>query len=149
MYKHILVAVDGSSTSKLALNEAIRLASDQHATIRIVHVVDLIPTYTDLETPNQLVQYQDALREIGQKTLSESRALVEKSAIQAEGLMHVIETAGEHVYDAIAAEATRWPADLIVIGTHGRRGVRRFILGSVAEGVVRVATKPVLLVRGV
>jgi nucleotide-binding universal stress UspA family protein len=148
MYKHILVAVDGSDTSKLALNEAIRLASDQHATIRLIHVVDLIPTYTDLEMPNQVVQYQDALREIGQKTLSGSQSLVEKSAIQAEGLMHVIETPGEHAYDAIAEEATRWPADLIVIGTHGRRGVRRFILGSVAEGVVRVATKPVLLVRG-
>ena len=148
MYKRVLVAVDGSDTSNMALNEAIKLAKDQQATIRIVHVVDLIPTFTDLETPSQFIQYQDALRQIGQKTLSDAKTLSEKAAIPTEGLMHVIETTGEHVYDAIAEEGARWPADLIVIGTHGRRGVRRFILGSVAEGVMRVATKPVLLVRG-
>jgi len=148
MYKRILVAIDGSDTSNTALNEAIKLAKDQGAAIRIIHVVDLVPTFTDLETPSQFVQFQEALRQIGQKTLSDALALAEKSAIQTEGLMHVIETPGEHVYDAIAEEAVRWPADLIVIGTHGRRGIRRFILGSVAEGVARVATKPVLLVRG-
>jgi nucleotide-binding universal stress UspA family protein len=52
------------------------------------------------------------------------------------------------VYDTIEQEAVRWPADLIVIGTHGRRGFRRLLLGSVAEGLIRVTTKPVLLVRG-
>ena len=149
MYKHILVAVDGSDTSNLALNEASKLARDQRGTIRLVHVVDLIPTYTDLEIPSQVVQYQEALREIGQKVLSDSRSITEKAGIQTDAQLHVIETAGEHIYDAIEAEAIRWPADLIVIGTHGRRGIRRFILGSVAEGVIRVATKPVLLVRGV
>lgn len=148
MYKHILVAVDGSATSNLALNEAVRLAGDQHAAIRLVHVVDLIPTYTDLETPNQVIQYQEALREIGQKVLSESRALADKSGVQTDSQLHVIETPGEHVYDAVANEAIRWPADLIVIGTHGRRGIRRFLLGSVAEGVIRVATTPILLIRG-
>ena len=148
MYKRILVAIDGSNTSNMALNEAIELAKDQQATIRIVHVVDLIPTFTDLETPSQYLQYQEALRQIGEKALADAKAVADKSAMQAEALMHVIEAPGEHVYDAIAEEAVRWPADLIVIGTHGRRGIRRFILGSVAEGVVRVATKPVLLVRG-
>jgi len=148
MYKHILVAVDGSDTSKMALNEAMKLASDQHATIRLVHVADLIPTYTDLEIPSQVVQYQEALREIGQKVLAECHALTEKSGIQADTRLRIIETPGEHIYDAVEAEAIQWPADLIVIGSHGRRGIRRFILGSVAEGVMRVATKPVLLVRG-
>ncbi|MDE1932918.1 universal stress protein [Bradyrhizobium sp.] len=148
MYKRILVAVDGSDTSNMALNEAIKLAKDQQAAIRIVHVADLIPTFTDLETPGQFAQYQEALRQIGEKTLSDAKAVAAKSALQAETVMHVIEAPGEHVYDAIAEEAVSWPADLIVIGTHGRRGIRRFLLGSVAEGLVRVATKPVLLVRG-
>lgn len=148
MYKHILVAVDGSDTSNLALSEAMKLTRDQQAAIRLVHVVDLIPTYTDLENPNQVVQYQEALREIGQKVLSDSRAFADKSGVQTDAQLHIIETPGEHIYDAIEEEAIRWPADLIVIGTHGRRGIRRFILGSVAEGVIRVTTKPVLLVRG-
>jgi nucleotide-binding universal stress UspA family protein len=59
-----------------------------------------------------------------------------------------IEQLGRNAADLIAAEADAWPADLIVVGTHGRRGVRRLLLGSVAEGVVRTATKPVLLIRG-
>jgi nucleotide-binding universal stress UspA family protein len=148
MYKHILVAVDGSDTSNRALNEAIRLGSEQQAALRLVHVVDLIPTYTDLESPGQVIQYQEALSEIGQKVLSDGQALVNKSRMQADTRLHVIENPGEHVYDAIQQEAIQWPADLIVIGTHGRRGIRRFILGSVAEGLIRTATKPVLLVRG-
>ena len=51
-------------------------------------------------------------------------------------------------YGLIEEEANRWPADLIVIGTHGRRGIRRVFLGSVAEGVARISSKPVLLIRG-
>ena len=148
MYKRILVAVDGSDTSYLALSEAIKLASDGNGTIRLVHVVDLIPTYMDLEMPSQIVAYQDAMREMGRKLLSDGRAITDKSGIPTEAELRVIEMPGEHVYDAIADEATRWPADIIVVGTHGRRGIRRFILGSVAEGVIRVATTPVLLVRG-
>ena len=148
MYKHILVAVDGSDTSNRALDEAIRLGSEQQAALRLVHVVDLIPTYTDLESPGQVVQYQDALREIGQKVLSDCQALANKSQMQSDTRLHIIENPGEHVYDAIEQEAIQWPADLIVIGTHGRRGIRRFILGSVAEGLIRIATRPVLLVRG-
>jgi nucleotide-binding universal stress UspA family protein len=58
-----------------------------------------------------------------------------------------IATFDKHIYDSIAEEAKHWPADLIVIATHGRRGVRRLLLGSVAEGLARVASKPVLLVR--
>jgi nucleotide-binding universal stress UspA family protein len=59
-----------------------------------------------------------------------------------------VETLGPRIHDAIEEEAVRWPADLIVIGTHGRRGFRRLLLGSVAEGLIRVSTKPVLLIRG-
>ena len=53
-----------------------------------------------------------------------------------------------HIYDVIEEVATEWPADLIVIGTHGRSGIRRLLLGSVAEGLTRVSSKPVLLIRG-
>jgi nucleotide-binding universal stress UspA family protein len=54
----------------------------------------------------------------------------------------------KHVYDVIEEEVTRWPADVVVIGTHGRRGIRRLLLGSVAEGLTRISSKPILLVRG-
>ena len=63
--------------------------------------------------------------------------------------MVAIDTLGRRICDAIEEEAKQWQAYLIVIGTHGRRGVRRLLLGSVAEGVARVASELVLLVRGI
>lgn len=153
MYKHILVAVDGSDTSNLALREAIKLAKDQQAILRLIHVVDETPAFmpTDDPTmpdPNLVAAVQKALRAAGQKVLSTCAAVVREAGIEADTTMKIVETLGARIYDAIEEEAAGWPADLIVIGTHGRRGFRRLLLGSVAEGVVRVATKPVLLIRG-
>ncbi len=88
------------------------------------------------------------MRAAGQKLIDSYSSLARTAAIEFDAKMLVVETLGQHIYDAIEEEANRWPADLIVIGTHGRRGIRRLLLGSVAEGVTRVSTKPVLLIRG-
>jgi nucleotide-binding universal stress UspA family protein len=148
MYKHILVAIDGSETSNLALQEAIKLAKDQQAALRLVHVVDETPAYMAVEAPYQIADYQKALREGGQRVLSTCSAAVREAGIVPDTKLKIIETLNQHIYDAIEQEARQWPADLIVIGTHGRRGFRHLLLGSVAEGVIRVTTKPVLLIRG-
>jgi nucleotide-binding universal stress UspA family protein len=153
MYNHILVAVDGSDTSNLALREAIKLAKDQQALLRLVHVVDESPAYlaTDnwtIQDPELIAEVKKALHEAGQNVLATSAAVVREAGIEAEAVLKVVETLGPRIYDAIEEEAVGWPADVIVIGTHGRRGFRRLLLGSVAEGVARIATKPVLLVRG-
>ena len=153
MYKHILVAVDGSDISNLALREAIKLAKDQQAVLRLVHVVDESPAYlavddSTMPDPNLVAEIQKALRVTGENVLSACAAMVRKAGVEAGTTMKIVETLGPRICDAIEEEAMRWPADLIVIGTHGRRGFRRLLLGSVAEGVVRVATKPVLLIRG-
>jgi nucleotide-binding universal stress UspA family protein len=147
MYKRILVAIDESDTSKLALNEAIALAKDQKGTLQLLHVVDLMPAYTDVEAPYAL-EYQEALRAAGQKLIENYSSLARAAEIEFEAKMRVVETFDRHIYDAIEEEAKQWGADLIVIGTHGRKGFRRLLLGSVAEGVIRVSTKPVLLIRG-
>ena len=55
---------------------------------------------------------------------------------------------GQHIYEAIEEQSKQWPANLIVVGTEGRRGFQRLMIGSVAEGLVRISTKPVLLIRG-
>ena len=70
------------------------------------------------------------------------------AGVDVDSKLIAIELYGERIYDVIEEQANQWPADLIVIGTHGRRGVRHLMLGSVAEGLIRVATKPVLLIRG-
>ncbi|MBI3343772.1 MAG: universal stress protein [Gammaproteobacteria bacterium] len=146
MFGHILVAVDGSATSDLALQQAIRLAKEQRSELRVVHVVDEV----SLNWPEggDFAEVQETFRKSGRKILEKADAEMRKAAMTAETKLLEIETFGHRVADMIAAEAEAWPADLIVIGTHGRRGVRRLLLGSVAEGVARLASKPVLLIRG-
>jgi len=144
MYNRILVAVDGSDTSNLALKEAITLAKGQHSTLRLFHVIDLTMTYSSVQAP-RVAEYRDALQAEGQKVIADASTPVRMAGIPFDS--KCVATFDKHVYDAIAEEAKRWPADLIVVGTHGRRGVRRLFLGSVAEGLTRVASKPVLLIR--
>jgi len=146
MYDHVLVAIDGSDTSNLALREAVKLVKDQHSSLRLVHIVDLTPAYTAIEAP-YVAEYQKALKAAGQKVIADCSAIVREAGIKFDTASIVVEMPGQHIYDAIEEEAKRWPADLIVVGTHGRRGIKRLFLGSVAEGVTRVASKPVLLIR--
>jgi nucleotide-binding universal stress UspA family protein len=147
MYNRILVAVDGSDTSKLALKEAIKLAKEQHSALRLVHVVDPGEIFMVFEGPYG-VNYQQALNAAGEKIIADSSMIAGLAGIVFEAASIGIEKRGKHIYDAIEDEAERWRADLIVVGTHGRRGIRRLYLGSVAEGLTRIASKPVLLIRG-
>lgn len=148
MYKNILVAVDGSDTSNLALQEAIKLAKEQQAALRLVHVVDETPAYMTMDIPYSIADYQKAMREAGQKVLATCAAIAHQAGIEVDTKFVVLELLAQRICNAISEEAKRWPADLIVIGTHGRHGFNHLLLGSVAEGFIRLATKPVLVVRG-
>jgi nucleotide-binding universal stress UspA family protein len=148
MYQRILVAIDESTTSKLALKEAALLAKEHNATLRLAHVIDDTFVYTAVQSPREMVDRQARIRRTGEDTLNHAAATAGTLGVNPETALLTIVEASDHVYDAIEQEAVRWPADLVVIGTHGRRGFRRLLLGSVAEGLIRVTTKPVLLVRG-
>ncbi len=147
MYKHILVAVDGSKTAQQALDEAIKLARQWQAQLRIVHVVDMV-TLSWPESGYDATEVYESFRKEGRKVIEKAEETARAARVTAETKMLELDKLAHHVADLIAAEAEAWPADLIVIGSHGRRGVRRLLLGSVAEGVARIASKPVLLVRG-
>jgi nucleotide-binding universal stress UspA family protein len=147
MYRRILVAVDGSPTSGAALEEAVKLAQDQKAALRLVHVVDETIAYVTLDSPQLIASHRAQLREDGNRVLAAAAGTTRAAGVAAETKLAVLDRIDHRVCDAIEAEAEAWPADLVVIGTHGRRGVRHLVLGSVAEGLVRIATKPVLLVR--
>ena len=146
MYQRILVAVDGSPTSRRALCEAIGLAKDQHAQLLLLHVLDesvLYPypaPYTGVGTVLQ------SWRDGGRTILAEGAALAQQEGVPAETEQDTI--CGEQVAHAIVEAAKRWSADLIVIGTHGRHGLEHFLLGSVAECVARISPLPILLTRG-
>ena len=147
MYQRILVAVDGSSTSDRVLQEAIRLARDQRAALHIVHVVDMVPLLWDVEFTD-IEAIQRALRQAGRTLVDRAREAAKSAGIEAEAQLAEIGTPGQRVAGRIVQAATAWPADLLVIGTHGRRGLDHLLLGSIAEGVAHLAPMPVLLVRG-
>lgn len=144
MYQHILIPVDGSPTSDSALQEALRLAKQQNAQLELVYVIE--STY--LLSEEIYINYGellDTMRSGGEKILVNAQKMAQQEGLTAE--IKLLEAGGERVASIIVAEARRWSADLIVIGTHGRSGFSRLLLGSVAEGVARTAHTPVLLIR--
>lgn len=147
MFKRILVAVDGSDTANQALQEAIKLAKEMQAQLRIVHVIDTVNINLDTEFPYP-GEFSDAIVRSGEEVLRKAENVASGAGIAVESHLVKIDTLGQRIPEKIAEDAEAWSADLIVICTHGRRGLNRLFLGSVAEGVVRVATKPVLLIRG-
>jgi nucleotide-binding universal stress UspA family protein len=147
MFKRILVAVDASETGELALQTAIRLATEWQAQLRIVHAVDLVNINVGAEFLDQ-PRLSGEIVKNGQAVLSRSEAEAAAGGAAFETHLITIETMKQGVPEVIVNDAEAWAADLIVIGTHGRRGLRRLFLGSVAEGVARAATTPVLLIRG-
>jgi nucleotide-binding universal stress UspA family protein len=149
MYKRILVAVDGSKISNLALKEAIRLARDQRAALRLILVVDVMPAYTVMgEVPYSFDAYQKSMQDAGRTVLAACAAKAKAGRIKFDTKFVVISGVATRIWEIINKDAKRWRADLIVIGTHGRRGFNRLFLGSVAEGVIRLAAKPVLVIHG-
>jgi nucleotide-binding universal stress UspA family protein len=145
MYQRIMVAVDGSETAERGLKEAIALANDQKAQLAIVYVIDLVVIF---EFGEPVVTYADSAREYARSTVEGARRAAQEAGIEPDILSPEIVTTGYHVADTIAQLARDWKADLLVVGTHGRRGVSRLLLGTVAERIVRVAPCPLLLVRG-
>jgi nucleotide-binding universal stress UspA family protein len=145
MYKRILVPVDGSPAAAAGLREAIKLASARpDSTIRLLHVLEPLPALQGMEViiTGALLRNMTAF---GEKVLRDARALVERHGIRAETVFQ--KRAQKRAADGIVREARRWKADAVVMGTHGRRGFSRAVLGSDADMVVRDITVPVVLVR--
>ena len=144
MYKRILVPIDGSTTSDMALQEAIKLIDAQPAQLRLVHVIDDLQ-YLDGEGYVDYAELRKLTRKIGERMLAKAEEIARQADITVD--TSLLEANGERIARVIDAEAISWSADLIVIGTHGRSGFSHLLFGSVAEGIVRGASVPVLLVR--
>ena len=145
MYKKILVPVDGSTASQRGLAEAISLAKTLNASLRLIHVVNelvLSVAYQPVPYEPSLVEW---LRQTGAKTLKEAESAAHAQGIKPE--VELIEVIGGRAADQILEQARISGVDLIAMGTHGRRGVRRLVMGSDAELVLRGSPVPVLLVR--
>jgi nucleotide-binding universal stress UspA family protein len=146
MYSRILVAVDGSPHSEHALKYAAALAKSRAAILRVVHIVDMGWLPIGPELAIDIEPFARARRTAGEKILAAAREATRAAGLEAETSLIETVRPTQRTADAIAEDAVTWNADLVVVGTHGRRGMERLLLGSVAEGVVRLSSAPVLLV---
>jgi nucleotide-binding universal stress UspA family protein len=142
MFKRILVPVDGSETSTRALVAALQLARDSGGRVRVIHAIDELAYLTGFEYTGQILE---AARKHAAATLGDALAIARAGGVPADS--RLIEAGGQRLGEVVAEQAHAWEADLVVVGTHGRRGVRRMLLGSGAEQVLRLAPVPVLAVR--
>lgn len=146
MYQKILVPVDGSTTSDQAIAAAIGLARSFGSQLRLVHVVEEMAYLAGYDQfggySGELVR---VMRESGQRVLDEAVERVRREGIPVEGVL--FDQFGERLAETVARDARAWDADLIVVGTHGRRGMSRALLGSGAEQIIRLAPTPTLVIR--
>jgi nucleotide-binding universal stress UspA family protein len=148
MFKNILVPVDGSPSAALGLKQAIRLAKGQRATLTVLHVVDENPMIQTGAMDGSGYYIEDLRKDLlasGKNIVARALAAARKQGVPTRSIL--VESIGQPVATAIVKQANKARSDLIVIGTHGRRGIARLVMGSDAEGVVRQAKVPVVLVR--
>jgi nucleotide-binding universal stress UspA family protein len=144
MFKQILVPLDGSPTSNAALGRAIGMANVFGAAITVVMVYDpytYIPTAAEYGTYQ--AQYLEDLRLEAQNTVSAASKTIEEAGIKA--YSQVVES--QRIWRGILDAAQSAKADLIVMGSHGRSGLDKLVMGSVAQRVLQHTSLPVLVVR--
>ena len=147
MFKRILVPIDGSRTSDSGLNTAIRMARDERAELILLHVVDenVLALSGEYAGATYMDRMMASMREGGKKIIAKGAATAKKQSVTAKTVL--LESVGpRRVADIIVQQARKQRADAIVIGTHGRRGISRMVMGSDAEEVVRGSPVPVVLV---
>jgi len=145
MYQKILVPLDGSGTAERGLAEAVRLAAAFNSSLVLLHVIDDFPMSLEMASVQAYEETMQRLRSFGQKLLDSAAATAQAANVPAQTRLR--EITSERVGRAIIDEARNNGCGLIVMGTHGRRGFNRVMMGSDAEFVARASPVPVLLVR--
>jgi len=145
VYKHILVPLDGSPTADRGLQEAVRLARELKSKLRLLHVIDDFPMLMEMSAISSFEAGLQRMREYGESVLTRALAQAAEAGVEAQTVLREV-TQGR-VADIVIEEAGKAACDLIVMGTHGRRGLSRLALGSDADRVARSSPVPVLLVR--
>jgi nucleotide-binding universal stress UspA family protein len=146
MYQQILVPVDGSEPSDHALKTAIALARESGGRLRLLHIMDQAAYLPGLDpSGGSSGALFGALQDSGRQILAKAQAAAEAQGVAADHVF--LQGLGSRLGDAVAKAATDWGADLIVVGTHGRSGPSRLLLGSGAEQIIRLAPVPVLVTR--
>lgn len=146
MFKHILVPLDGSPLAEVALPAALKLASESGSKITLVRVVR--PPYVVTNVGGS--SYAELIMSLREKAIEEATAYLKahQGSLRQQGyVVHTHVCEGESPAELILEVAEAQDVDLIVMCTHGRGGISRWVYGSVADKVLRYAHAPVLLVR--
>jgi nucleotide-binding universal stress UspA family protein len=145
MYQRILVPVDGSETATKAMVTALQMARDSGGQVHLVHVVEGMTPLAADPYGAYSGEVIEIMRQSGSKILEDALVVAKAAGVPAD--TELFDNFGERLAEVVADAATRFKADLIVVGTHGRRGLGRMMLGSGAEQIIRLAPVPVLVIR--
>lgn len=145
MYERILVPLDGSPTAEAGLRHAIALAAALKSRLVLLHVMDDFAVMVEMASIASYEAMRDTLRQSGQAALERARQAAADAGVMCETVLR--EQLQARISEVIEGEAVKHRCDLVVMGTHGRRGFSRLTLGSNAEAVMRISSVPVLLVR--
>ncbi len=145
MHRRILVPVDGSATAARGLEEGMALAKAFDASLVLLTVVESFPVMMEMATATTWEQVTNDVREHMRGVLDDAHQVATKAGVASEA--HLEDASASRVCDVIVDQARKHHCDLIVMGTHGRRGIAHALLGSDAERVLRRAPCPVLLMR--
>jgi nucleotide-binding universal stress UspA family protein len=141
LYRNIVIATDGSENSRKAISYGIEIAKISGATVYAVHVVDTLSVVSDIWTAGKDLIHDMMIRD-GKKILSETRKIIEDSGVEVKDVL-----LNGHPGEEIIRFTENNNIDLIVMGTLGATGLEKFLMGSVAEKVVRHSKVPVMVVR--
>ncbi len=146
MFKRILIPVDGSETSNKALVAGLQMAREMSASVRLVHAVNEMAYLGGLDPYGTYSgDVIGMMREGGARVLTDAMAVAKSAGASASQVL--LDEPGQRLGEVVAEAAKLWSADLVVVGSHGRRGIGRVLLGSGAEQILRLSPVPVLVVR--
>lgn len=145
MYRRILVPIDGSDPAQRGLQEALGLAKAFDSSLVLLHVAEIYPMMMEMATATTWEQITTDVRAYGQRVLERAHDAAKGAGVASE--THLEDSAAARVCDVIIEQARQHHCDLIVMGTHGRRGIAHAVVGSDAERVIHQSPLPVLLVR--
>lgn len=145
MYQRIVVPVDGSQTASKALTAALQMARDTGGSVHLVHVVEGLSPLAADPYGAYSGEVIEIMRQSGRKILDDALVLAQAAGVAAD--TELFDNFGDRLAEVVADAALRFKADLLVVGTHGRRGIGRVLMGSGAEQIIRLSPVPVLVIR--
>ena len=145
MYQRIVVPVDGSETAGKALTAALQTARDSGGCVHLVHVVEGLSPMSADPYGAYSGDVIEIMRQSGVKILEEALVVAQAAGVPAD--TELFDNFGDRLAEVVADAALRFKADLLVVGTHGRRGMGRVLMGSGAEQIIRLSPVPVLVIR--